>query len=65
MWTPVAKTPIGPEGLSLGNATTYNFQIPDVIPLTARELLVCASVKCGTARLGDIIFYVMHNGLQF
>ena len=72
MWTPVAKTPIiGPEAslrLSLENATTYNFQIPDVIPLTARELLVYASVKCGTAtlrRFGDIVFYVMHNGLRF
>ena len=67
MWTPVAKTPIGPEGVSLENATTYNFQIPDVIPLTARELLVYASVKCGTAQLGDIIFlnHVMRNGLRF
>ena len=68
MWTPVAKTPIGPEGVSLENATTYNFQIPNVIPLTARELLVYASVKCGTAhlrRFGDIILYVMRNGLRF
>ena len=68
MWTPVAKTPIGPASLKLENATTYNFQIPDVIPLTARELLVYASVKCGTAtvqRSGDIIVYVMHNGLRF
>ena len=69
MWTPVAKTPIGPaSGLSLENATTYNFQIPDVIPLTARELLVYASVECGEAtfrRIGDIILYVMHNGLRF
>ena len=62
------KTPIGPERLSLENATSYNFQIPNVIPLTARELLVYASVKCGTARLrrfGDIILYVMCNGLRF
>ena len=69
MWTPVAKTVVGPaDGVSLDRATTYDFQIPDVIPLTASELLVYASVKCGTANLrtfGDIIFYVMHNGLRF
>ena len=67
MWTPVAKTPIGPENVSLENATTYNFQIPNVIPLTAEEFMVYASVICGTASLrrsGDIIFYVLHNGLR-
>ena len=68
-WTPVAKTPISPaEGLTLENATTFNFQIPDIIPLAAREFMVYGIVKCGTAHLqraGDIILYVMHNGLQF
>ena len=67
-WTPVAKTPISPGGLSLQNATTFNFQIPDIIPLAAREFMVYAIVKCGGTnhqRVGDIIFYVMHNGLRF
>ena len=68
-WTPVAKTPISPaEGLTLENATTFNFQIPDIIPLAAREFMVYAIVKCGTSpfqRTGDIIFYVMNNGLRF
>jgi hypothetical protein len=68
MWTPVDKTNISQGGISLEDATTYSFQIPDVIPLTAREFMVYAIVKCGTAQLqreGDIIFYVMHNGFKF
>ena len=67
MWTPVAKTAISPGGLTLENATTFTFQIPDIIPLAAREFMVYAVVKCGTAhqRTGDIIFYVMHHGLRF
>ena len=68
MWTPVAKTPISPGGLNFRNATTYTFQIPDVIPLAAREFMVYGIVKCGTAHfqeVGDIIFYVMYNGLRF
>ena len=66
MWTPVAKTNIGIH--SLENATTYEFQIPNVIPPTAREFMVYATVKCGYANLqgvSDIIFYVRHNGLRF
>ena len=59
MWIPVAKTPISPEKVSLENVTTYNYQIPDVIPLTAKEFMVYASVICGIAHLrtfGGIIF---------
>ena len=69
MWTPVAKTVVGPaDGVSLERATTYDFQIPDVIPLTAREFMLYATVECGYARnynTVDIIFYVYANGLRF
>ena len=60
MWTPVAKTPIGPDRVSLENATTYHYQIPDVIPVTANEFIVYASVICGTVRAADsVISYCM------
>ena len=68
-WTPVVKTHIG--NFSLQNATTYNFQIPDIIPFAAREFMVYGIVKCGRSdpltnkSKGQIIFYVIHNGLRF
>ena len=66
MWTPVAKTNIGV--VKLVNATAYDFQIPNVIPPTAMEFMIYATVKCGYAnlrRISDIILYVWHNGLRF
>ena len=36
----MAKTPISQEVISLEDATTYSFQIPDIIPLTDREFMV-------------------------
>jgi hypothetical protein len=71
MWTPVDKTIIGPGRITLEDGTTYSFQIPSVIPLTAREFMVYAIVKCGWVPLerssieSEVIFYVMHNGLRF
>ncbi len=70
IWTPVEKTIIGPGRITLEDGTTYSFQIPDVIPLIAREFMVYVIVKCGWVPLekssieSDIIFYVMHNGLR-
>ena len=44
MWTPVPKSLdlIISGGLRLKIARTYNFQIPDIIPPAARELILCS-----------------------
>ena len=65
-WRSMAKTYIAT--LRLENATTYNFRIPGNIPLAAMEFMVYGIVRCGNTLLqkeGDIIFYVMNNGLRF
>ena len=65
-WTPVNLTSIG--SLSLGTASTFHFQIPDIIPHTASEFLLYAYFACGTAGIqkeNDIIFYVEDGGVRF
>ena len=64
-WTPVNKTLIGSP--SLDTVTVFHYPIPDVIPNTAREFLLYASIYCGTSvsgSLDDIALYVIHNGMR-
>ena len=54
--------------LNFDTASTFHFQIPDIIPHTANEFLLYASLACGSAdgiRTNSIVFYVEHDGIQF
>ena len=54
--------------ISFNNPATYQFFIPDVVPDTAREFLLYASVICGgTVRdlSADIIFYVENGSTRY
>ena len=65
-WTPVNRTEIGQANFTPG--TTFHFQIPDIIPNSASEFLLYASMDCGTSvnDISDnIIFYVEHGGIRF
>ena len=53
--------------LNLDTASTFHFQIPDIIPRTASEFLLYAYFACGTAgtqRENDIMIYVEHGGVR-
>ena len=66
VWTPVDLTYIGT--VSLSTTSTFHFQIPDIIPHTASEFLLYASLDCGDGggtKTNDIAFYVEHDGVQF
>ena len=66
IWTPVELTFVG--ALNFDTASTFHFQIPDIIPQTAKEFLLYAYLACGRAdglRDSDIVFYVEHDGLRF
>ena len=63
-WTPTNKTVIAQTEFS--EATTHQLSIPSVIPDTAREFLLYATVLCGYSHTNDlradIIFYVEDGG---
>ena len=52
---------------NLDPASTSSFQIPTIVPNTAREFLVYAYLACGASanETMDIAFYVEHGGIRF
>ena len=55
-WTSVARTKIG--STQLRHAGTYSYDIPSVIPSSAKEVLVLADVQAGYSSPNDLIHYV-------
>ena len=66
-WTPVIFSYIGSANFYPA-PSTFHFQIPSVIPHTAREFLLYAYIDCGSSVndiVDDIVFYVEHGGMRF
>ncbi len=68
-WTPVNLTYIGKADFGAGTTATFHFQIPDIIPDSASEFLLYATLNCGYSdnidMRANIIFYVERKGIRF
>ena len=65
-WTPVAKTEFGNSDIN--TATTLSYTIPNIIPNSARAVLIYPTTRCGysNADIGaDLSYYVVVNGTRY